>query len=309
METTRFLNLDCVRLKNESIELLVTQSVGPRIIRLSFLGGKNLLAELPDLALDCPGKDDKLNLYGGHRLWHAPQIEERTYLPDNQPVEIKAIEKGLVVIQPTEAETCIQKSLRITLPDNSPTVVVDHSFKNEGMWPIETAPWAITQLPKGGVAIMPQLTENVDATEVWPNRSIALWPFTDINSSHIHWGNRFIFVEANMHEGMLKFGLPNPDGWLAYHCDDTLFVKHAVYQQQAPYFDRGSSSQVYCDPSLIELETVAPKSTIAPGDTVTHRETWTLYSNIEFEQSEEAAQTLVTQLNITSLSRENNGQR
>ncbi len=298
METTHFLNLDCVRLMNESIELLVTQSVGPRIIRLSFLEGKNLLAELPDLELDCPGKDEKLKLYGGHRLWHAPQVEERTYLPDNQPVEVEAIENGLVVIQSIEPETGIQKSMQITLPDNGPTVVVDHSLKNEGIWPIETAPWAITQLPEGGVALMPQLTEHVDATGVWPNRSIALWPFTDIASPHIHWGNRFIFVEANMQEGMLKFGFLNSDSWLAYHRDDTLFVKHAVYHPDVPYFDRGSSSQVYCDPRLIELETVAPKSVIAPGETVTHRETWTLYSDIHFEQREEAAQTLVTHLNI-----------
>ncbi len=298
METARFLDLDCVRLKNESIELLVTQSVGPRIIRLSFSGGKNLLAELPDLTLDCPGKDEKLNLYGGHRLWHAPQVEGRTYLPDNQPVEIKTIENGLEVIQPTEPETCIQKSMHITLPDNSPTVIVDHRFKNEGMWSIETAPWAITQLPEGGVALLPQLTENVDPDGVWPNRSIALWSFTDIASPHIQWGNRFIFVEANMQKGMLKFGFPNPDGWLAYHRDETLYVKHADYHPHVPYFDRGSSSQVYCDPRLIELETVAPKSVIAPGETVTHRETWTLYSDIQFEQSEDAAQTLVKQLNI-----------
>lgn len=298
METSRFLELDCVRLKNESIELLVTQSVGPRIIRLSFLEGKNLFAELPDLALDCPGKDEKLNLYGGHRLWHAPQVECRTYLPDNQPVGIKAIENGLEVIQSTELETGIKKSMRITLPDDGPTVIFDHKFKNEGMWSIETAPWAITQLPAGGVALMPQLTDNVDATGVWPNRSIALWPFTDINSPNIHWGNRFIFVESNMQARMLKFGFPNPEGWLAYHRDDMLFVKHAAYHPDLPYFDRGSSSQIYCDPRIIELETVAPKTVIAPGETVTHREIWTLYSAIQFEPSEEAAQTLVKQLNI-----------
>ena len=298
METARFLDLDCVRLKNESVELLVTQSVGPRIIRLSFLGGKNLLAELPDLSLDCPGKDEKLNLYGGHRLWHAPQVEGRTYLPDNQPVVIKEITNGLEVIQSIETETGIQKSLHITLPDDGPTVMVEHRFKNEGMWSIETAPWAITQLPEGGVAILPQLTEYVDPAGVWPNRSIALWPFTDIDSPHIHWGNRFIFVEANMQEGMLKFGFPNPDGWLAYHREKTLFVKHAAYQPQAPYFDRGSSSQVYCNPGFIELETLAPKSSIAPRETVTHSETWSLYYDVAFEQSEDAAQTLVKQLNI-----------
>ena len=298
METTRFLNLDCVRLRNKSIELLVTHSVGPRIIRLSFLGGENLLAELPDVALDCPGKEEKMNAFGGHRLWHTPQVARRTQLPDNQPVAITEIENGLEVTQPTEPETGIQKSMQIMLPDDSPTVVVDHRLKNEGMWAIETAPWAITELREGGVAILPQMTKNDDPDGVWPNRSLALWPFTDINSPHIRWGNRFIFVESNMQAGMLKFGFPNPAGWLAYHVDDTLFVKHATYLPDAVYFDRGSSSHLFCMPGFIELETVARKTVIPPGETAVHRETWTLYANVQFEPSEDAAQALAEKLKL-----------
>ena len=85
MNTTTYLNLDCVALKNDAVELLVTQSVGPRIIRLNLPGGDNLLAELPDLTLDCPGSGP-MHLWGGHRLWHAPEVKRRTYLPDDQPV-------------------------------------------------------------------------------------------------------------------------------------------------------------------------------------------------------------------------------
>ena len=74
MNTIRFLNLDCVQLKNDALELLITQSVGPRIIRLSFTGDENILAELPDLAIDCPGQSEKMNFFGGHRLGYAPQV-------------------------------------------------------------------------------------------------------------------------------------------------------------------------------------------------------------------------------------------
>lgn len=298
MKTTRFLDLDCVHLQNNSIELLVTQSVGPRIIRLSFVGGENLLAELPDVALDCPGQVEKMNAFGGHHLWHAPQVARRTHLPDNRPVTIEQTATSLTVTQPIEPETGIQKSMQISLPDDGPTVIIDHTLKNEGMWPIETAPWAITELRAGGVAILPQSTEPADPDGVWPNRSIALWPFTDINSPYIRWGNRFIFVEATMQTGMLKFGFPNPDGWLAYHLDNTLFVKQANYQPAAAYFDRGSSSQVFCMSGFIELETVAPKTAIAPGETVTHLETWSLYADIKFGPNEDAAQALVEKLGL-----------
>jgi hypothetical protein len=298
METTRFLSLTCVRLKNSALELLVTQSVGPRIIRLSLMDSENILAELPDLAIDCPGASEKMNFWGGHRLWHAPQVPSRTHLPDNHPVKIEELADGLEVVQQTELQTGIQKSMQITLPDDTATVVVDHTLTNEGLWPIETAPWAITQLKPGGVAILPQHTQNVDADGVWPNRSLAFWPFTDINSPHIHWGNRFIFVEATMRTGMMKFGFPNPAGWLAYYRDQTLFVKQAPYHAQASYFDMGSSSHFFCQPEFLELETLGPRSTLAPGESATHRETWSLYSGVALETTESSAEAIVEELNL-----------
>jgi hypothetical protein len=297
MNTVSFLDLDCLRLHNNAVELLVTQSAGPRIIRLSWLGGENLLAELPELCLDCPGAG-ALHLWGGHRLWHAPEIRRRTYLPDDQPVRVVEIDNGVEVIQPTEAPTGIQKSLRVTLPDQSATVVIDHILKNEGMWAVELAPWAITQLKPGGTAILPQRSGLADADGLLPHRSLALWPYTDINSPHIRWGNNFIFIQATMTEKALKIGWPNPAGWLAYHLDQTLLVKQALYQPEAEYVDFGSSSECYCCADFIELETLGPLTKLAPGQTLTHRETWRLYADVQFEATPESAQALVHQLNL-----------
>ncbi|MCB9077141.1 MAG: hypothetical protein H6631_06090 [Anaerolineaceae bacterium] len=300
METTTFLDLDCIRLKNDALELLVTRSVGPRIIYLSRPGGDNLLAELPGLTLDCPDADP-LNLWGGHRLWHAPELRRRTYLPDNQPLSVTEIDHGLEVVQPIEPPTGIQKSLRIMLPDQAATVIIDHTLTNHGMWPVELAPWAITQLKPGGTAILPQFTANADADGLLPNRRIALWPYTDIRSPHITWGNRYILVHANMTANSLKIGFPNPDGWLAYHIDHTLFVKQAAYHPNADYLDFGSSSECYCCGQFIELETLGPRTTLGLGQSVTHRETWQLHVGISFEPSEDAAQALAERLGLVVL--------
>ncbi|NJN80537.1 MAG: hypothetical protein HC797_08735 [Anaerolineales bacterium] len=54
MQTQKFLNYDCVELKNDAISLLVTQSVGPRIISLRFVDGENILAELPNFVTENP---------------------------------------------------------------------------------------------------------------------------------------------------------------------------------------------------------------------------------------------------------------
>jgi hypothetical protein len=297
MEKIRYLNFDCIKLKNETLEIIITQSIGIRIIYLGFCGGENIFAELPNLTIDCPGIGS-VNLYGGHRLWHSPQVPERTHLPDNYPVIIKEFESGVEVIRDTEIKTGIQKSIRITLPDNNANVIVDHIIKNEGVWPIETAPWAITSLKPGGVAILPQMTEFIDVDGVWPNRCLAFWPFTDINSPYIHWGNRFLFVEAKMEKGRLKFGFPNPKSWLAYYNRGLLFIKKASYSEKELYFDMGSSSQLYCQPEFIELETLGPRKVIAPGEIVSHREIWNLYSNIDFTIEEDSIQDIVKKLNI-----------
>jgi hypothetical protein len=298
MIRTRYLDLDCIALQNASIELFVTESVGPRIIRLNLHGEANILAELPHVQFDYPGIDEKFIAYGGHRFWHAPQMPVRTHIPDNRPVAVATIPNGVAVTQDTETRTGIRKTLHIILPDDSPTVIVDHILTNEGVWPITTAPWGITELREGGVAICPQTDQFDDPDGVLPNRTIALWPFTSIRSPHIDWGDRFIFVHATMQEAMLKFGFPNPVGWLAYHVDDTLFVKHAAFDRNAAYFDRGSSSQIYCMPEFIELETVGPRTVVQPGESVSHRETWTLYPNIEFTPDEAAAVALAQKLNL-----------
>jgi hypothetical protein len=153
--TTKFLGQDCVYLENQVVNLLVTQSVGPRIISLRFNGGDNLFAELPDYVTDRPdGKS--YHFYGGHRLWHAPEAMPRTYSQDDQPVDIAPTSNGLLITQPVDIQTGIEKSIQISLVENKPQVIVQHVLTNHGLWPVECAPWAITQFKTGGVAILPQ---------------------------------------------------------------------------------------------------------------------------------------------------------
>jgi hypothetical protein len=225
-------------------------------------------------------------------------VLDRTYLPDDAPVDIKPIEDGLLVTQATETQTGLQKSLRIELVPGRAAVVIDHTLTNHGLWQVTCAPWAITQLKPGGVAILPQPAGPRDAGGLQPNRSIALWPYTDVTSSHINWGNRFILVTAAMESGALKIGFPNPLGWLAYHRGDTLFVKKARFQPQADYLDMNSSSQCYCDWDFLELETLGPRTTIAPGASTTHREIWELHRPVALGETEDAIQELADRLDL-----------
>jgi hypothetical protein len=293
MDTIKFLDFDCASLENKTIALLVTKSVGPRIISLRFNGGENLFAELPDFVTERP--DEKpFHFYGGHRLWHSPESMPRTYELDDEPVEIIPTDTSLSVMQQTETQTGIEKSMRISLVGDNPQVIVRHTLTNRGLWDVECAPWAITQFKTGGVAILPQSREQ---TEFLPNRSLVLWPYTDLANKRVSWGNRYILIRAEM-ESPFKVGYPNPRGWLAYWLDGTLFVKRAAYEAQVEYYDFNCSSECYCNDKFIELETLAPVTRIAPGESTTHTETWELYADVDFPKDEEAAQGIVDKLGL-----------
>jgi hypothetical protein len=292
LKTTRFLGLDCVELDNTALSLLVTQSTGPRVLRLRLHGKESPFAEVPDFSLEHPG-GGRFHVWGGHRLWHAPEMARRTYLPDDAPPEIEEVAGGLVVSQPVEVATGLQKSLRITLPPDAAVVVVDHILANRGLWPVRSAPWAITQLRPGGVAILPQGRTAAGAEGLLPNRQLALWPYTDVRSPHLEWGNDHILVHASLRRGALKLGFPNPRGWLAYHWRDGLLVKWARFEPGKEYFDLGSSSECYCNDRFLELETMGPACTIGPEESVRHREVWQLYDGVSFSPEEGAIRALV----------------
>ena len=273
-------------LENDAISLLVTRSVGPRIISLRAAGGQNLFAELPDLTLPYPG-GGVFHFWGGHRLWHAPEVKRRTYVPDDKAVTVEDAPGGLQVSAPPEPETGLQKALRLELTDPGATVVVDHTLTNHGFWPVETAPWAITQLKTGGIAILPQSNAPADPDGVQPNRTLALWPYTNVRSPYVVWGNDVILVRSVMETGNLKIGFPNPRGWLAYYRAGTLFVKRAPFDEDAAYFDGGSSSQCFCNPHFLELETLGPRTQLAPGASISHREVWEVYEGLSLEPANE----------------------
>ena len=65
--------------------LVVTTAFGPRIIHYGRIGGPNAFHVIPETRGQI--QSGKWYPYGGHRLWHAPEVMPRTYQEDNAPVE------------------------------------------------------------------------------------------------------------------------------------------------------------------------------------------------------------------------------
>lgn len=292
MKTIRYAGHECCVLENDTLRLLVTRSVGPRIISFGFKDGGNLFAELPNFVTELPD-GGVFHFYGGHRLWVAPEDLRTTYIPDDDPVEISSLENGLRATQPVQPQTGLQKSLDILLTVET-QVAITHRITNHGLQAVTCALWAITQFEPGGVAILPQARHD---RGVLPNRSLALWSYTDMSNPNVTWGKDYIIINARM-EAPFKVGFPNPRGWLAYWLNGTLFVKRAAYSPQAEYYDYGSSSESYCNDKFLELETLAPVGAMLPGATAAHTEIWNLYEDIERPRDENDIKALVEKLKL-----------
>lgn len=269
---------NCYRLSNGVIDLIVTSDVGPRIIRFGFDGGENEFGEMKDQVGLTGG--DEWRIYGGHRLWHSPEAKPRSYYPDNEPVQVEETEDGLSVLQPVEKTTGIQKSLQISMSPDSPRVEVIHRLENKGLWPVELAPWALSVMRTGGVCVVPQPQGDPEA--LLPNRSLTLWPYTDMSDARLTWGRKYIMLRQNPNvEPPCKFGLSASDAWVAYVNQGVAFVKLFDYYRDAIYPDNGCSVEVYTNDQFLEAETLGPLSYLEPGDMVEHTEVWHLTDGLD----------------------------
>lgn len=294
MKTTDFLGQECIVLENNSLQLLITRSVGPRILSLRFQKGQNLFAELPVFVTERPD-GIPYHFYGGHRLWISPEHPLRSYALDDQAVDISRVgDAGILVRKAVEPGTGIEKSILLELQPDKPMLAITHRLANRGSRPVECAPWAITQFRTGGVAVLPQARVQ---TGLLPNRLLSFWPYADISSPCLSLGNDFILIRAGL-QAPFKIGFPNPRGWLAYWLDGVLFVKRAGYDPGGNYSDFGSSSECYCDQRFLELETLAPLSQIEPYESVAHMETWELYPGVPIPENEHTARMIVNEIGL-----------
>jgi hypothetical protein len=283
-----------LRIANDDVELVVTLDVGPRVMRYAARGGNNLFGETAHQL----GKTGETYWMprGGHRLWTAPEDKTRTYAPDNQPVAHKILpaqpgDDGVEVrlIQRPDQPHGVQKELDLSLGSSGSRVQVVHRLTNVGARPIEVSPWALTVMPPGGTAIVPlppkrphpgTFPNAVDA-DYWPNQTIALWSYLDLKDPRLTLGTRFITARQDPDATtLLKFGLSHDAGWIGYWRDGDLFVKSIDYQPGATYPDRGCNFELYTDLNILEVETLGPLVTLAPGAHTEHLETWQLHGGV-----------------------------
>ncbi len=275
METVNYGGwANCIRLSNGEIELVATTDVGPRVIRLGFVGGQNLFKNY-DAQLGRTG-DAEWNIFGGHRLWHAPEVVPRTYAPDNGPVE-HDWNGATLVLRSSEGVNGLDKEVRVTVSPTSPRVEVAHRLVNRNPWAIELAPWALSVMAQGGRAVYPQEEYIPHPDVLVPARPLVLWHFNDMSDPRWTWGRRYIQLRQDpTATTKLKIGMANKQGWAAYLLGGEALVIRYAYDPRANYADMGCNTETYTDPDMLEVETLGPVTRLEPGDHVDHLESWTL---------------------------------
>lgn len=289
---------NCVKIADEKLELIVTTDVGPRIISLSTPGGKNVFCVKKDHAGLTGGEEWRL--YGGHRLWHAPEHAKRTYCPDNAPVEWKQIESGISLHTPAEPVTGIEKSMEITIWGGQASVT--HRLTNRSLWDVDLAVWAISVMAAGGMEILP--LPQCD-TGLLPNCFVSFWPYAKISDPRAYYGKRFMTLTQDTQcDGPWKIGYASEHNWAAYCINEDLFIKRFSIEEEThsscgvgnPYPDNGCSYETYTCDFMLEMESLSRMSRLAPGGVVEHTELWELHKGVERPApDDEAAMELIAE--------------
>ncbi len=261
------------------LRLIAPLDFGPRILFLGKPEGENLLhvAEEEEGA----GPDGNYFFRGGHRLWHAPEDPVRTYQPDNDALEVEEISENAFVLRaPVEAKTGIRKEIEIRGCGNR-TFRIGHRLRNEGLWPVRLAVWALTVFRPGGIAVAPFPPKGEHPRDLLPSFSLVPWDYTDFSLGGWNFRSRFVGLDSRRIDCPQKLGISaGYPGWLGYWREGTLFVKSAETFSDAAYPDRGCAAEFFSDGKMAELETLGPLVDLAPGGIASHVEEWTVFENV-----------------------------
>ena len=271
---------NCYKISNGTIELLVTSDVGPRVIRMGFVGGQNLFKEFT-AQLGKSGEKE-WQPRGGHRVWVAPESVPITYALDNAPVKVDIRGDVLEVTQPVETATGFQKQMIVRMAPSGATVEMVHRIKNTNPKPVEFASWILTMMAPGGVGITGFPPRGKHPEQLLPTNPLVMWAFTNFADKRWQFTQKYLMLRQDpKNKEPQKAGLFNKDTFGAYLLGSDLFIKKYTADPSKKYPDFGCSYETFTNEEFLELETLGPQWAVPAGGTVEHVERWSLHRNVK----------------------------
>jgi hypothetical protein len=274
---------NCWRVSNGEVELVMTGDVGPRIMRYGFTGGQNFFKEFDDQM----GKSGEpvWQPRGGHRLWMAPEDPVKTYAPDNEPAAIQISGDVITGMGPVEALTGLTKKITVKMAASGTGVELVHELHNAGGADLTLAPWALTMLAQGGSGIHGFPPRGTHPEMLEPTNPLVMWAFTHLDDPRWRLSRKYLVLRQDRDNHVpQKLGTYNRQTWGAYLLNAELFVKrYDAVAAPAAYPDFGCTFETFTNQDFLELETLGPMGTLAPGATIQHIERWSAHRGITLQ--------------------------
>jgi hypothetical protein len=272
------------RISNGEVEAVITSDVGPRVMRFGFVGGQNFFKEFDD-QLGRSG-EPAWQPRGGHRVWIAPEDPIKSYAPDNGPVDIAITGDAIVATEPVEPLTGIEKQIALQMASSGTRVEVLHRLRNAGAAPCRLAPWALTMMARGGHGIHGFPERGTHPEMLAASNPLVMWHFTDLSDPRWRLLRRHLVLQQDPANSVpQKLGSFHPHTWGAYLLNGELFVKHYdATGDPTAYPDLGCSFETFTNADFLELETLGPLVTLAPGESLTHRECWSAFRKVRIDR-------------------------
>jgi hypothetical protein len=283
-----------LRLRNEQVEAIVVPEVG-RVMSFRFHDGQNVLWEDQSLRGkrgDATGRE-WVN-FGGDKTWPAPEAEWKAHtkrekwMPppgfDGMPGRARRDGSAIVLTSPVDPFYGIRTSRRITLRGDDPIMVIETEYEKVSGAAIPVGIWVIAQFRDPVAVYVP-----VPATSRFPDGHFRFrdtpWP------------------QLTTMGGLIKVTRdPAASHKLGSDADRMLWVgtkemclMATTRVAGAEYPDRGASAEVYTNPdpkTYVELETLGPLATLAPGQRIQETNTYTLLRRREPDADADARRIL-----------------
>ncbi len=274
---------NCYRISNGEVELVLTSDVGPRVMRCGFVGGQNFFREFEG-QMGTSGETVWVPR-GGHRVWIAPEDPVRSYAPENGPVAVRIADGAIEATQPVEPLTGIEKKLTLRLAETGTAVEVVHALRNASSEAVDLAPWALSMMARGGYGIHGFPPRGTHPEMLAPTNPLVMWAFTDLGDPRWRLSKKYMVLRQEPgNAAPQKLGTWNANTWGAYLLNGELFVKrYRATAGPGAYPDFGCCYETFTNADILELETLGPLARLAPGETVTHTEHWSLHRGVRIE--------------------------
>lgn len=179
-------------------------------------------------------------LYGGHRLWLAPEKED-TYSPDNEPISYEIQDDKIIVTQTVDPWTNVKKSIQISFGEDA-SVEILHGIENCGTQNLTCAMWCVSVVAPGGTEYI-SLGHQEGSMAHW--HRISWWDHTCLGDVRATYNKEEIIIEHMPIDEKYKIGIAHPVEPIRYINKGIVFEKEYELQPDKIYPDSNVSFETF----------------------------------------------------------------